>query len=230
MGIFEYLADEALLSRGFAPLHIIISTLVLYLVYFLANIVYRLTVHPLASFRGPRLAAATFLYEIYYDLFAPPSQGGQFARHIAHLHTLYGPIVRITPSELHVSDPEFFSTLYGASTRSKPIDKSEKFRYRFGIPNAAFSTPLSEQHAERRAALNPFFSKTPIRSLEEKVAGIVEGISKRLAEEYTGTDAVLNWNDVWSSMAMDSVTALAFGKATECSAAKGFESPLAKGV
>ena len=130
--------------------------------YGVGLVIYRLFLSPLAKFPGPKLAAITGWYEGYYDMFSE-GEGGKFARQIEKLHQQYGPIVRVTPHELHVNDPTFFSELYGPSTRSKPMDKSEKFRYRFGIPNATFSTSLAEQHQERRAALNPFFSKQRIR-------------------------------------------------------------------
>ena len=198
--------------------------------YCLAVAVYRLFFSPLAKFPGPKLAAVTGWYEGYYDIFVNGGEGGQFARQIERLHQQYGPIVRITPSELHINDPTFLSEIYGHSTRSKPLDKSEKYRYRFGIPDAVFSTPLAEQHQQRRAALNPFFSKQRIRSLHAGLTEVVERISFRFATEYAGTGKVVNFNDVWSSMTMDTVTALAFGRSTSCTAAADFESPLALGV
>jgi hypothetical protein len=48
--------------------------------------VYRLFFHPLASFPGPRLAAVTSLYQIYYDV----CKGGEFLHHIKGLHEVYG--------------------------------------------------------------------------------------------------------------------------------------------
>ena len=198
--------------------------------YCLAIAIYRLFFSPLAKFPGPKLAAVTGWYEGYYDVFVNGGEGGQFARQVERLHQQYGPIVRITPSELHINDPTFLSEVYGHSTRSKPLDKSEKYRYRFGIPDAVFSTPLAEQHQQRRAALNPFFSKQRIRSLHAGLTEIVERISFRFATEYAGTGKVVNFNDVWSSMTMDTVTALAFGRSTSCTAAADFESPLALGV
>jgi len=52
----------------------------------LAVVVYRLYFHPLASFPGPKLAAATLWYETYYDAF----QGGQYMWKIAEMHKRYG--------------------------------------------------------------------------------------------------------------------------------------------
>jgi hypothetical protein len=209
---------------------LLFTVIVTYAIYCFSLVIYRFYLSPLAKFPGPILAALTDWYEVYYDIFINGGEGGQFARHIAALHEKYGPIVRITPHELHINDPDFFTEIYGSSTRSKPIDKSNKFQFRFGIPDAAFSTPAAEQHQKRRAALNPFFSKQRIISLHGRLTEIVERISQRFSEEYAGKDKVVNFNDVWSSMTMDTTTALAFSRATECSAADGFQSPLALGV
>lgn len=48
--------------------------------------VYRLYLHPLSRFPGPKLAAITRLYEAYYDVV----QNGQYTFEIAKLHEKYG--------------------------------------------------------------------------------------------------------------------------------------------
>lgn len=57
-----------------------------YVVYFIALVIYRVFFHPLAKFPGPRRAAATYLYEGYYDVI----QNGQYTLKIAELHKEYG--------------------------------------------------------------------------------------------------------------------------------------------
>jgi hypothetical protein len=57
--------------------------------HFVALVVYRLYIHPLAHFPGPKLAAATGWYEAFYQLFSGP-QGGQFIFVIEELHKKYG--------------------------------------------------------------------------------------------------------------------------------------------
>lgn len=54
--------------------------------YFASLIVYRLFLHPLAKFPGPKLAAITRYYEGYYDLV----QNGQYTFRIAEMHKQYG--------------------------------------------------------------------------------------------------------------------------------------------
>lgn len=50
---------------------------------------YRLFLHPLARFPGPRLAAITRYYEGYFDIV----QNGQYTFKIAELHKKYGETV-----------------------------------------------------------------------------------------------------------------------------------------
>ncbi|KAI1765520.1 cytochrome P450 [Hypoxylon sp. FL1150] len=195
------------------------------LLYGLGLVTYRLYVSPFAKFPGPRLAAATHWYQRYFDLVAKGT-GGQFVLEIKRMHEKYGPIVRIAPDELHIDDPNYWSEVYCNSTTAKPIDKQAKLRYRFGVPDAVFSTPLAEQHRRRRQAMAPFFSKQRLRKLNDRVNGLMESVSHRLSTEYAGTGLVLNVADMFSCMTVDIVTDLAFNRSTNCSAAPDFNAPL----
>lgn len=64
------------------------SLLVGVLISGLLIVVYRLTFHPLASFPGPKLAAATGLYETYYEVFK--DGGGRYWKEIEKMHRQYG--------------------------------------------------------------------------------------------------------------------------------------------
>jgi hypothetical protein len=55
-------------------------------VYFGTLTFYRLFLHPLAKFPGPKLAAITRYYEAYYDVI----QNGQYTFKIVELHKKYG--------------------------------------------------------------------------------------------------------------------------------------------
>jgi len=56
------------------------------LLYCVATVVYRLYLSPLSRFPGPKLAAATLLYEAYYDIV----KKGQYTFKIKELHDKYG--------------------------------------------------------------------------------------------------------------------------------------------
>ncbi len=56
------------------------------LLYYVVTVVYRLYFSPLSKFPGPRLAAATLWYEIYYDVV----KRGQYTFKLRELHEKYG--------------------------------------------------------------------------------------------------------------------------------------------
>jgi hypothetical protein len=47
--------------------------------------------HPLSQFPGPKIAAASYLYEAYYDWWCV----GRYGHVIKAMHDQYGPIVRL---------------------------------------------------------------------------------------------------------------------------------------
>jgi len=54
--------------------------------YYAARTVYRLYFHPLRNIPGPKLAAASRVYEFYYDVI----KGGTFLFQIEKMHEKYG--------------------------------------------------------------------------------------------------------------------------------------------
>ncbi|TID01730.1 Trichodiene oxygenase [Colletotrichum higginsianum] len=123
--------------------------------YFCALGLYRLTLHPLAKFPGPKVSAFTGWYEFYLDLLGAPRR--TFAFRVQRMHEKYGPIVRINPHELHVSDPDFFDVLNaGGSARRDKYPPSASVQ---GTPDGIFGTVGHEAHRRRRGAVSGFFSK-----------------------------------------------------------------------
>jgi hypothetical protein len=71
----------------FGPqLSIFLATLGGWILYLFALAIYRLYFHHLAKFPGPRLAAMTGGYELYYDAI----KGGMYLKKIEELHEKYG--------------------------------------------------------------------------------------------------------------------------------------------
>lgn len=144
-------------------LALLISALV---VYSACKVVYRLYFSPLSKFPGPKLAAATYLYEFYYSFILPE----QLMTNISELHKKYGPIVRITPTELHVNDSEFAMNF----CNNRKLDKDAR-NYRYGIDNAIISVQDHEEHRKRQQLILPQYTGP---RLNEFAADITQYISK----------------------------------------------------
>lgn len=143
------------------------------LVYFASLVFYRLFLHPLAKFPGPKLAAITRYYEGYFDVIL----NGQYTFKIAQLHRQYGPIVRISPYELHIDDPAYYEKLYRQDGRWNKYDWSYAA---FGAPNSAVCTVDHDIHRHRRAPLSPFFSKASVASRQ----GLIQGFADKLCSRF----------------------------------------------
>ncbi|KAI1077972.1 cytochrome P450 [Whalleya microplaca] len=113
-------------------------------------------------------------------------------------------------NEVHIDDPDFYNEVYTKHTAARPIDRLEKYKHRFGRPEALVSTVDGETHRIRRAAVAPFFSNTRISTLGDTPQEVIENTSHGLSTEYAGTGKVIN---------------LAFARRTRFSDAPEFQSP-----
>lgn len=59
---------------------------VFYLLYLVGLAFYRINLHPLAKFPGPKVAAISRYYECYYDTW----KKGRYIFKIAEMHQIYG--------------------------------------------------------------------------------------------------------------------------------------------
>jgi hypothetical protein len=79
-------------SLATASQHYIITSILLLTLVASWKIIYRLYLHPLSKIPGPKIAAVTWLYEVYFDVWC----GGKFVFEIGTLHEIYGMICLFT--------------------------------------------------------------------------------------------------------------------------------------
>ncbi|RDW75998.1 cytochrome P450-1 [Coleophoma crateriformis] len=175
-----------------------------FVLYVLALYTYRLTLHPLAKFPGSKLAAISLWYEFYWDGY----HRGQYIFRIKEMHEKYGPIVRITPDELHINDPDFIPELMPVGGRRR--DKYRRVMQLFGFTEAAISTVEHDVHRIRRGAMSRMFSKDSVRRLEPIMQANLEKLFARM-EEFKSSGQPLNLFPFFSAFTNDLIAEYAFG-------------------
>jgi hypothetical protein len=119
-----------------------------------------------------------------------------------------GPIIRISPEELHVKDPEWYSELYPVGNRRR--DKYAWFMSE-GTNATSSATVKHETHRQRRSALAPSFSKQSVMAIEKSLIGPnISAMVERLDEYAESREAVV-LGTVFSSITVDTVVQMWFG-------------------
>jgi hypothetical protein len=184
-------------APSFASLIYVVAGVIVYL---LSIAIYRVFLSPLSKIPGPLLAKLSYGYEFYYDVV----NRGSYIWKVKQMHEKYGPVVRISPHEVHIHDADFYEEIYSGSVRKR--NKWDFVCNSHGVPQSAFGTSSHELHKMRRAALNPFFSKQKCRALQPKIEKVVENLLARF-EEFSETMNPLPMSDAFA--------ALTYGKVKE---------------
>ncbi|KAF5519712.1 Cytochrome P450 monooxygenase sdnE [Colletotrichum aenigma] len=120
---------------------------------------YRVYLHPLSNFPGPREAAKShsWLYQ--------QTQKDYPEDIYEQIHHKYdAKAIRIAPNELHITDTNLYKVIY---RQSNPFPKNEPFYLAFNAPSPTVFTEMDEaKHKERRRMLNPMFSRAGVLKLE----------------------------------------------------------------
>ncbi|KAL8663142.1 MAG: hypothetical protein Q9168_008143 [Polycauliona sp. 1 TL-2023] len=184
----------------------LLSLACLSVIYIVILVIFRLYFSPLAKFPGPKLAAASLWYEFYFDVV----KRGRYTWRIAELHAQYGPIVRISPYELHINDPDYVDELYVGSSIRRTLKYDWAVRG-FGPPTNVFATANHEHHRTRRGAVAPFFSKSLVTQLEPSVGAMVQKLANRI-EEFKSTGKVIDMVDMYASLVADVICQYTFAR------------------
>ncbi|KAH8704058.1 cytochrome P450 [Talaromyces proteolyticus] len=172
------------------------------IVHYAWTVTYRLYFHPLTRIPGPLFARITYLYSFYYNFWNP----GRFYMTIEELHKQYGPIVRVTPDEIHLRDPENYDKIYYIGSK---YYKSPAFYHAFGTDKATFTTASNEVHRAKRAALNPFFSRKRVLELEEVVQAKAIKLESRIRSALNG-EGHIDLHHGFRAVSVDVITDYAF--------------------
>ncbi len=120
-----------------------------------------------------------------------------------------GPIVRISPYEVHVQDPDFYDQLYSRSGRR---DKYAWLKERLGNPHSLFETSNHDLHRVRRAALNPMFSRRQVQEgFQPVIREKVNKLCSKVAENGVD-DSIVLLDRAYCAFSGDVITQFAFAE------------------
>ncbi|KAI1776942.1 pisatin demethylase [Hypoxylon cercidicola] len=178
----------------------------------LARLLYNKYAHGLARVRGPVLAAYTDLWRFFVVWGRRPEQ-----THIA-LHERYGPVVRLGPKCVSISDPDAIKVIYAIKGRfvksdfypvQQPVTKE-------GHPlQGMFNTTDETYHAKLRRAVSNAFTMSTLVQFEPLVDSTTRAFLKQLSERYAdrrGQDSICDFGAWLQYYAFDVIGELTFSR------------------
>ncbi|KAI0970956.1 cytochrome P450 [Xylaria arbuscula] len=200
----ESLLNSVICTECLTWSHIILLMSLCTLLYALILTVHRVYLSPLASIPGPFLAKVTHWYEFYYNVV----HTGKYYEKIRELHEQYGPVVRVTPEEVHVMEASAYNEIFvvGAvrNTNSYP-----RFSDGTGFEDMTAISVTHAAHRRLRMPLDKLFARNNILGIESRVTDRVTRLCNRLGS-YQGTGEVVNLTNALSSLTTDIISSIIF--------------------
>lgn len=120
---------------------------------------------------------------------------GEMAWHVADLHNKYGPIVRISPIELAILEPEAWKDIYAVRPGGEYLEKYLPFYRPNGRLPRSILTENKDDHAVLRKLIAPAFSERSMREQEPVIGRHVDLLLHRLTERCDDGNVALNMRD-----------------------------------
>jgi cytochrome P450 len=117
-------------------------------------------------------------------------------------------VVRITPDEVHLSDPDNYEKIYSVGSK---YPKAKPYYVAMSCGDSSFTTMGNEEHRVKRSRLNPFFSKKKIVELEDVVQSNAQKLCDRTAQKLAQGDA-MDLHHGYRAVSMDIITDYAFNQ------------------
>jgi hypothetical protein len=159
----------------------LLTAVALLVAYHASIAIYNATLHPLAKIPGYKLAGMTKLYQLFWCYHNGRSV---YYRKIREMHDQLGPIVRVSPNEISLQDPEDCDTIY--ATHSK-YTKDPQFYRTLGVQHGMFGAEDNARHRQLRAPWRRFFSGPSIKKLDGMILSKAELLCERLDEQLRKT-------------------------------------------
>ena len=174
-----------------------------FLLYYIFNKTWVAFFGPLSKIPGPVLAKWTHLRLKLAVI------SGKRLHYIHALHQKYGDIIRISPSELSISDPLAVKEIHKVQSGYR---KSAWYTAltREGATPGLFADTDIKRHAERRRLLAQPLSSSALKKMENPIRSKVQLAISKIKEDIhvKGTADIFQW---WTYLATDMIGELSFG-------------------
>lgn len=127
----------------------------------------------------------------------------------APLTRITGPIVRVTPNEVHIIDPFFYDEMYASSSRRR--DKSPRVAKASGVTGSMVATVSHDHHRIRRGILNEFFSRRSILNMTPIIDEFLQKLGDRLGQ-FHDSNTVVRLDNALNAFTSDIITEYCYGK------------------
>lgn len=173
--------------------------------YFAGNVLYQIVYyrffHPLSKFPGPFWGSVTRLWITYHNVKADECQTFQ------ELHRKHGPVIRITPTMLLVSDATKLPDIY-----NRNASKSQHYiTGSFGKDESVFNMQDAKVHARfRKIAAGPY-SFTNVKKMEPLIDAQIRHWIDQLDEKFATPRKPLDFAPWAVYVAYDIISEIGFG-------------------
>ncbi|POS68686.1 averantin oxidoreductase, partial [Diaporthe helianthi] len=179
-------------------------------IYKLYVIIYNLYFHPLATYPGPRLAAASQIWIIWSYI------KGKTPKDLLELHNKYGPVVRTTPDTLSFINTSQWKEIYGHKP-SGQVEFVKDPKYHAGWKGEQVILNADRQyHGYVRKLLAHGFSDKSLREQEPILQQYIGLLFQRLGEISRSTDEPVDLVQWFNYFTFDFIGFLTFGESFDC--------------
>ena len=192
-------------TSSFSSLPVVIPAfLAAYVCYYLCWIVYSRLFHPYHDIPGPFLASISSWWRWYAVRYS--IEGSLHHR----IHERYGPLVRIAPDEVSVSDPHALDMI------ARPDFLKTEFYDNFNPGIGGRPEPFAEQneriHTQHKKIIAPLFRSDVILEYEGYVETILDVFDQRMTE-FSEKKAIFDLAEYVNRFTWDTIGDMVYSKA-----------------
>jgi cytochrome P450 len=187
----------------------LITLVTIWLVHAIARMLYNIFLHPLRTYPGPKLWAATAIPGALAQV-----QGTEIYK-VLDLHEKYGPVVRTSPNELSYANAAVWKDAF-AHRQGGHAEFGKSERTHVLPPNGVDGILFANRknHSRFRRAFAASFSDRGMQNQQPLIRGYVDlfiqGLARKSGKEPQDMTAWFNW------ATFDIIGALTFGESFGC--------------